>query len=93
MRLYQNSTSRLVIGLPSDHVRSPRVTVTLLPSLAKSAAVAIEPCLFQAILPVEPSYATRGSYRDCAMEPLFVLRCAAVPIGRIQFGVKFAGSA
>jgi hypothetical protein len=28
-----------------------------------------------------------------AMEMLLVLRWAAVPIGRIQFGVKFAGSA
>ncbi|KQS06121.1 hypothetical protein ASG04_16285 [Curtobacterium sp. Leaf183] len=93
IRLNQNSTSRLVMGLPSDQCRSPSVIVTLVPSLAKSAAVAIDPALFHAILPVEPSYATRGSYSDCAIEPLFVLRCAAVPIGRIQFGVKLAGSA
>ncbi len=93
MRLNQNSTSREVIGLPSLHLRSPSVRVTLLPSGAKAAAVATDPFLFQAILPVEPSYATSGSQRLLAMEMLLVLRCAAVPIGRIQFGVKFAGSA
>ncbi|CAM5693318.1 hypothetical protein SALBM311S_06781 [Streptomyces alboniger] len=34
-----------------------------------------------------------GSHRVFAMEMLLVFRWAAVPIGRIQFGVKFAGSA
>ena len=55
IRLNQNSTSRLVIGLPSDQCRSPRVIVTLLLSGAKSAAVATEPALSHPILPVDPS--------------------------------------
>jgi hypothetical protein len=79
--------------LPSLQLRSPSVILTLLPSDAKSAAVAMDAFLFQAILPVEPSYATSRSHRLSAMDRLLVLRCAAVPIGRIQFGVKFAGSA
>ena len=49
--------------------------------------------LFQPTLPVEPSYAISGSQRDWDMEELLVFRCAAVPTGRIQFGVKLAGSA
>ncbi len=55
IRLNQNSTSRLVIGLPSDQCRSPSVTVTLFESLANVASVATEPALFHAILPVDPS--------------------------------------
>jgi hypothetical protein len=43
--------------------------------------------------PVEPSYAITGSHRAAMIELLLVLRWAAVPSGRIQFGVKFAGSA
>ena len=81
------------MGLPSLHVRFPRVMVTLLPSEAKSADVATLAFLFHAIEPCEPSNAISGSQRVAAIEPLLVLRCAAVPIGRIQLGVKFAGSA
>lgn len=67
--------------------------VTLLLSAANFASVASELSLCQPTLPVEPSYATSGSHRDWDMDELFVLRCEAVPTKRIQFGVKFAGSA
>lgn len=67
--------------------------VTLLLSGANCASVARELSLFQPTLPVEPSYAISGSQAAWDMEELLVFRCEAVPIGRIQFGVKFAGRA
>lgn len=54
---------------------------TLLPSSAKSAAVASELSLFQPTLPVEPSYAISGSQRDWDIEELLVFRWEAVPTG------------